>query len=146
MMKFSSVAVFSFSILLLTGDAVVAQERANTLSLEQERQETLEKFDITELPDLDVVRAVATQLFALPLEQQDEEELKKLSKEANRVANLVHYIKSEYRDHYRESYEYNVIGEKMRVKVMPPARKYGDVFNEFVDIRNQACFHLGALS
>lgn len=141
-MKFGSVAVFSFSILVSSGNAIVAQERANTLSLEQERQATLEEFDVTELPDLDVVRAVATRLFALPLEQQDEEELKKLSREANRVANLVDYIHDEYDDFYREIHKY----PSVRERVMVPADEYGDIINEFVTIRNQAYFNLGALS
>ena len=141
-MKFGSAVAFSFSILMSSGNTVVAQERANTLSLEQERQATLEEFDTTELPDLDVVRAVATRLFALPLEQQDEEKLRKLSKEANRVANLIDYIYDEYNDYYREIYEYQRVREKVRV----PAAEYGGIIDEFKIIRNQAYFNLGALS
>ena len=103
-MRYCSIVVLSFLVLLLTGDGVIAQDRTNTLSIEQERQAALEEFNVTELPDLDVVRAAAVQLFAQPLEQQDEEELKKLSREANRVANLIDYIFDEYDDYYRENY------------------------------------------
>ena len=141
-MRYCSIVVLSFLVLLLTGDGVIAQDRTNTLSIEQERQAALEEFNVTELPDLDVVRAAAVQLFAQPLEQQDEEELKKLSREANRVANLIDYIFDEYDDYYRENYQYEFIREK----VIIPAAKYESVRNEFLNIRNRAYFNLGALS
>ena len=134
--------VISISALLSTTGSVVSQERSSTLSLERERQATLEEFDITEVPSLDAVRAIATRLFALPVEQQDAEQLKALATEANRTANLVDYIYDEYDDYYRDNYKY----EFVQKKVIETASEYGEVFNVFVNIRNQAYFNLGLLS
>ena len=137
-----AVVLTSFFIAQLLNNAVIAQERGNTLSLEQERQAALEEFDVTEVPDLDAVRSFASQLFSQPIEQQNAEQLKKLSKEANRAANLVDYIYDEYDDYYRDNYKYEFV-QKLLVA---PVREYRNVFNEFVDIRNQAYFNLGVLS
>ena len=132
----------STSVLFSTTGSVVSQERSGTLSLERERQATLEEFDITEVPNLDSVRAIATHLFALPVEQQDAEELKALATEANRTANLVDYIYDEYDGYYRDSYKY----EFVQREVIKAATEYGTIFNEFLNIRNQAYFNLGLLS
>ena len=138
----AATVVISTSILLSTTGAVVSQERTSTLSLERERQATLEEFDITEVPSLDAVRAIAIDLFALPVEQQNAEQLKALATEANRTANLVDYIYDEYDDYYRDNYRY----EFVQKKVIEAASEYGKVFNDFLSIRNQAYFNLGLLS
>ena len=99
----------------------IAQERTDTLSLEQERKETLERFSFTKVPDLDAVRKISAQLFARPITQQDPKQLKELAEEANRSANLIDYIYDEYMDFYRENYKYDFIQKK----VAEPAGNYG---------------------
>ena len=137
------VSLFVFlATLISVMSAVSSQERASTLSLEEEREATLKEFDITEVPSLDAVRAFAAQLFSLPLEKQSPDQLKELAKEANRTANLVDYIYDEYDDYYRDNYRYEFIQEL----VIGPASEYGKIFNEFVDIRNQAYYNLGIIS
>ncbi len=84
------------------------------MALEKERQATLEEFNVTETPDLETVRSVAAQLFSQPLEQQNVEELKKLSEAANRIANLVKYIYDEYDNYSRENYKYDFLQKKYR--------------------------------
>ena len=138
----SAAVVISTSALLSAMNSVVSQENTGTLSLERDRQATLAEFNITEVPSLDAVRAIATRLFALPVEQQDAEQLKALATEANRTANLVDYIYDEYDNYYRDNYRY----EFVQKQVLKSASEYGNVFNEFLSIRNQAYFNLGLLS
>ena len=102
------VVLFAFFLGASNGNA---QERTDTLSLEQERKKTLEKFNVTKVPDLAAVREIAVQLFAQPIKQQDSGQLEKLAEEANRSANLIGYIYDEYMDYYRENYKYDFIQE-----------------------------------
>lgn len=141
-LNFGIVVMFSLLVALSIGDVSVAQEQTNTLSIGRERRATLEEFNITEVPDLEAVRTIAAQLFAKPLEQQDPEQLRKLSQEANRAANLVNYIYDEYDDYYKESYRYDFVQKEVR----GPAREYERTFNEFIEIRNRAYFNLGIIS
>ena len=133
------VVLFAFFLGASNG---IAQERTDTLSLEQERKKALERFNVTKVPDLDAVREIAAQLFAQPIKQQDSGQLKKLAEEANRSANLIDYIYDEYMDYYRENYKYDFV----QAKVAEPAKDYERVFNEFLSIRNQAYFNLGLLA
>ena len=135
-------SVVAASLFLATPINGVSQDSVNTLSLEEERSAELEKFDVTEIPDLNVVRNSAKHLFSLPLEKQDSEQLKELARVANMTANLVNYIYDEYDDYYRDNYRYEFIQKKVQI----PASVYGAIFNEFLKIRNQAYFNLGLIS
>ncbi len=141
MLRFIVHAALLF-VLLGICNTLSAQEKPNTLSIEKERQKALEEFDVTEVPDLDAIRLFASELLSTPIEGQEKAQLKKLAKEANRVANLVNYIYDEYDDYYRDSYKYDFIQEK----VIGSAQEYGKVFNEFVKIRNKSYFNLGIIS
>lgn len=136
---FRIVVVHLFSFFTLIGGGVMAQDTEDLLAVEENRQKTLENFDITEMPDLDRIRSAASNLFALPIEQQNVEDLTNLSIEANRAANLIGYISEEYNDEYRENYRYEFIQEKLA----KPYDGYIKISNEFIAIRNQVYFNLG---
>lgn len=131
----------SVFILALACTSVLAQDTEDLLAIEENRQKTLENFDITEIPDLNRIRSVASKLFALPTEKQNVEDLTNLSIEANRAANLISYISEEYNDEYRENYRYEFI----QVKLAKPHDEYVKMSNEFIDIRNQIYFNLGTI-
>ena len=130
------------SIIFITGGFASAQEEVDDLSLSEARQAALEKYGITEIPDLAAVRSFAAQIFSQELERQNEDELERLSEAANRVANLIGYIYDEYDYYYRANYRFDFVREK----VAPHADSYNTIRSEFLRIRNQAYFNLGILA
>lgn len=136
---FRVVLVHLILLFTLSNSGAMAQDTEDLLAIEETRQKTLENFNVAEIPDLDRIRSVASELFALPIDQQNVEDLTNLSIEANRAANLISYIREEYDDEYRDNYRYEFIQEKLA----KPHDEYVKVSNEFIDIRNQVYFNLG---
>ena len=136
---FRIVLICLFLLISVANDNVMAQNTEDLLAIEENRQQTLENFNISEIPDLDRIRSLASNLFALPIGKQKVEDLTNLSIEANRAANLIRYIRDGYNDEYRENYRYEFIQEKLA----KPHDDYVKISNEFIDIRNQAYFNLG---
>lgn len=126
-------------VTLFCSDTVHVAAAQSDLQIEQQREEDLKALGTNSIPSPQRVKATAKALFARPLAEQSEAELKQLAKQANTYANLVRFISDEYSQYYRENYQYKFVQEK----VAPARNAYDKRVNEFLDYRNRAYFNLG---
>lgn len=136
-MKAYAIAVMVAASALVHGP-VAAQ---STLDVDEKRVEEQKELGVG-IPDPDAIRKMATELFAKPYAQQNEQDLKNLAQQANRYANMVGYLEVEYNSYYRDNYRY----EFVQKKVGPVLDAYTDVSNEFKGYRNLAYYNLGLLA
>ena len=134
----------SFDILIVALFAAISlvalspASAQSTLDIDEQRAATLKKLESV-IPDPVQLREIAKTTFFKPISDQNVDVLKSLAKQSNSYANMVNFIKDEYDDYLRESYSYDFVTKK----VSPSLRQYAQIFNEFLDIRNQAYFNLG---
>ena len=95
MVRMASAAL---AALLMCGP-VAAQ---STLDVDKKRDEDLRELG-SGIPDSGKLREIAKAMFARPVGDQKEEELKMVAEQANRYANMVGYISQVYDSYYREN-------------------------------------------
>ena len=81
----------------------------------------------------------AKKILDLPLAEQNDDDLRRLAKQANAAANYVGFILEEYQEYYRDKYRYDFIREK----VAPFHDAYVQLTNRLKAYRDQAYFNLG---
>ena len=136
MQKAQACATILFFILALIGPI---SAMAQTVNLDDERAKTLKELSSAEIQDPKKIELLANEIFKLPVQEQQEEQLKKIAATANLYANLVGYISGEYDTYKRENFQYKFITQKIE----KPNDQYAEIGNKFKDIRNLAYFNLG---
>lgn len=137
-----SIAAASYFILPgTTGDEKGVSSIDEALSIEERRSALLSLIDGREIPGPDQIRATARALFALPISEQGEKNLRGLAREANLYANMISRITDEYDQAFRREARYEFVQEEIQKKAGPIL----DVKSEFLGIRNQAYLNLGFL-
>jgi len=112
---------------------------SQNVNLEEQRSQAIKDMAAIDIPDPKKIEMSASQLFALPLDQQSEEELKTISRLANSYANFIGYIEKEYRSHQSENYRYDFITKELS----PILDKYVTISNRFKNIRDMSNYNLG---
>jgi hypothetical protein len=125
-----TIAVFGFA-------APIAAQ--STLDVDKRREEMLKELGSADIPNPDKVREFAKAIFAKPLSDQKDDELRTIATQSNKYANLVSYLASEYESYSRENLRYDFVQKALR----PGQDAYSKIGNEFKDYRNQAYFNLG---
>ncbi|HEY5301734.1 MAG TPA: hypothetical protein VIJ55_13755, partial [Acetobacteraceae bacterium] len=111
-------------------------------NIDVQRQASIAEFKDEGVPKPDRIREEAKRLFALPTDQQSDDDLRTLAKASNAYANYVDLIHRGYQDAQRENYQYDFV-----VKVLNPiADDYTRIENEFKDYRNKAYLNLAEKS
>ena len=116
-----------------------AAENTGTLDLDEKRKEALKQFAGKEIPNPTNVKSLAKSIFQKPIDAQTEAELKLVANQANRLANLIGYLNSEYSSYYRKSYKYKFVQKE----VVGPHDAYVEESNALKRIRDRAYFSLG---
>lgn len=119
--------------------ANAAENGANKLTIDDQREETLKELSRSAMPDIAGIKDTSKKVFSKPLDQQSSDELKSLASDANYAANLVGMIEKKYDDYLRENYRYDFIKDKAQ----PVRFAYTDVSNALKSIRNRAYLNLG---
>ena len=145
MRKGGAFAITVFFCAVPVGSGAMAQRSVDILSLDEERRRVLKEFDMVDVPDLDAIRSVASEIFSLPVARQDEDDLENLAAEANRAADLIDYICDRYDDEYEESYQYDLLGERIQEKLHVPLFGCEEIRNEFLAVRDRSHFNLGVI-
>lgn len=138
-------AITVFFCAVPVGSGAMAQRSVDILSLDEERRRVLKEFDMVDVPDLDAIRSVASEIFSLPVARQDVDDLENLAAEANRAANLIDYICDRYDDEYEESYQYDLLGKRIQEKLHVPLFGCEEIRNEFLAMRDRSHFNLGVI-
>lgn len=136
MKKVAIIWVLAMSVLAEYG---YAAEAVDTLNLEAQREEALKDFGSSEFPSLNEVRNFSKSLFSKAIASQSDDDLKLLASQANKAANLIERVSSQYSSYYTSNYRYDFI----QSKVSGPHDAYIAEGNQFKGIRNQAYFNLG---
>lgn len=130
--------------LMISASPIMAQEQSSTdetLTIEDRRSALISSFEDQEIPSPDHIRSTAKDLFALPVSEQGEQNLRDLAQNANFYANLMSRITGEYDQAFRENIRYEFVQEEIQKKAGPLL----DVKNEFLEVRNRAYLNLGLL-
>ena len=128
----------SFAV-VITNVRTDDQPGDNSEDIERLRNSQIKKWGGSSLPDHKKTAASAKEILAKPLESQTVSELTELAKQANRAANYIGFIESEYDSYYRANYQYDIV----TTKVGKAADEYREISNQLRDYRNQAYFNLG---
>ena len=107
--------------------------------IEAARKQLIKRWASGGLPKPKNVLAKAKVLLSHPLESQTDTDLVKLAEQANRAANFVTFLLSEYQDYYQDNYRY----EFVQKAVQPAHDSYVDISNRLKGIRNKCYFNLG---
>jgi hypothetical protein len=116
-----------------------SQEAAPPEDIETARVELQKRWGVEGLVKPKEVLRLSSELLAKNLEDQSEEELRALAKQANAAANYVGFILEEYASYHRENYRY----EFVQKKVAPYHDAYVSLTNRLRDSRNKCYFNLG---
>ncbi len=133
----NNVSTLLFLISLAISPGAFAQDA--TEDIEAARSEMLARWGVDGLVKPGEVEAKANELLSLPLEQQTNETLLDLAKQANTAANFVGFILEEYQRYYRDNIRYDFV----QAKVAPFHDAYVELSNQLKSHRNQAYFNLG---
>jgi len=138
-MRNTKSALLTLIILLLFPPVQAHAQDAPSENIEAARSEMLKRLGVDGLVKPADVEAKAKVLLGRPLAEQPNDELRDLAKQANAAANFVGVILEEYRQYYRDTYEYDFV----RKKVTPFHDAYAALSNRLKSYRNQAYFNLG---
>ena len=107
--------------------------------IEAVRSKMLKRWGVDGLSKPSDVDAQAKKILSRPLAEQNDDDLRKLAKQANAAANFVGFILEEYQEYYRDNYRYDFIQEK----VVTYHDAYVRLTNRLKAHRDQAYFNLG---
>jgi hypothetical protein len=107
-------------------------------ALDIQRQERIAEFRDVGMPNADHIRAAANKLFIMPVEQQDESDLKTLARDANAYASMVGMIDEEYGNERRQNLKYDLVTRP----IGRASKEYNRIENEFKGYRNTAFMNL----
>lgn len=107
--------------------------------IERQRQEGIQQYREAGVPNPATIRAAAETLFAKPVAEQSEEELRSLARAANAYANYVDMIHTQYNRYRVDNLRYQFV----IASVEPVQDLYARLGNEFKGIRNRAYLNLG---
>lgn len=146
-MKIYKIGFMIVVILLVCLSFAVVITRAQTNNQQNDDSEDIEtlrnaqiiKWGGNGLPDHKKVAALAQEILAKPLDNQTVSELTELAEQANRAANYINFIESEYDSYHREKRSYDFITEP----VGKTLDEYRIISNQLKDYRNQSYFNLG---
>lgn len=107
--------------------------------IERQRQEGMQQYRDAGVPNPTAIRETAAILFAKPLAEQDEGELRIIARAANAYANYIDMIHSQYNRYRVDNLRLNFILQRLE----PVQDAYAVLSNEFKAIRNRAYLNLG---
>lgn len=118
---------------------LLAQEPEDSLDFDKQREDLIQKLELSNIPDPNEIEKTAKLIFSKKLHEQSKEELTTLAKTSNKFANFIGFIEDEYDSYRRSSYRYDFITDK----IDPILIKYQERQGVFLRIRNQAYLNLG---